>query len=329
MTGRGQISGLTLAAAAAGCSGIQSALDPSGPSAREIAALWWAMAGGGAVIFVLVLVALLYGVFATRERRRRIRPDAMVIAGGVALPVIVLSVMVPFNVTVSSDVSAPRSQDTLTIRVEGRQWWWDIEYDAGTPGGDFTTANELYLPVGEPVELILTSDDVIHSLWIPRLAGKLDLIPGHTNRLMLEADEPGRFRGQCAEFCGVGHAKMAFYVVAVEPERFHAWLEDQRRPASAPVGALAQRGHDLFAASGCSLCHAVRGHGARGRAGPDLTHVGSRLSIGAGTLSNDRDNLARWIAHNEAVKPGNHMPDFADLDAQSRDAIAAYLEGLR
>ncbi len=328
MTGRGQLPGLALAAAAAGCSGIQSALEPSGPSAREIAALWWAMAGGGAVIFVLVLVALLYGVFASGERRR-IRPDLMVVSGGIALPVVVLSVMVPFNVTVSSGVSAPRSPDTLTVRVEGRQWWWDIEYDTGTPGSTFTTANELYLPVGEPVELILTSGDVIHSLWIPRLAGKLDLIPGHTNRLMLEADEPGRFRGQCAEFCGVGHAKMAFYVVAVEPERFQAWLDVQRRPAPPPAGALAQRGSELFAASGCPLCHTVRGHGAWGRAGPDLTHLGSRLSIGAGTLGNDRGNLVRWIAHNEAVKPGNRMPDFADLDVEAREAIAAYLGGLR
>lgn len=319
---------LAVAACLTGCSGAQSALDPLGPNAREIAALWWAMAAGAVLIFALVLGLLLYALFASAEGRKRLRPDRLIVAFGIALPVVVLSALVPFNVLVSAGSTAAARSDTLTIHVDGRQWWWDIAYDDGSPGGVFRTANELYLPVGEPVELLLTSRDVIHSLWIPRLGGKLDLIPGRTNRLMVAADRAGLSRGQCAEFCGVGHSRMALYVVAVEAERFEAWKNAQRAPASAPQGERAQRGVAVFAASGCALCHSVRGHGAWGRSAPDLTHLGSRLTIGAGLLDNDRPNLMRWITHNDALKPGNRMPEFADLDREALEALTAYLEGL-
>lgn len=312
----------------AGCSGLQSALDPLGPNAREIETLWWAMAGGSVLIFALVLGLLLYAVYGSSERRRRVRPDQLIVAGGIVLPVVVLSALVPFNVVVSSGSTAERTADTLTIRVHGHQWWWDIEYQDGTPGGGFRTANELYLPVGEPVELILTSSDVIHSLWIPRLGGKLDLIPGHTNRLMVEADQPGVSRGQCAEFCGVGHSRMALYAVAVAPREFESWKDAQRAAAADPASAEARRGSAVFAASGCALCHTVRGHDAWGQIGPDLTHVGGRLTIGAGLLDNNRHNLARWIADNDRLKAGNRMPDYVDLDEQTLTALGAYLEGL-
>jgi cytochrome c oxidase subunit II len=317
-----------LALGLSGCAGIQSALEPAGPIAREIAALWWWMAGVGALVFVLVLVALLYAVFRRPERRWRVDPERLILGGGIVLPVVVLSVLLPFGVIVGSGVSDQRDDETLTIRVRGYQWWWDVEYGEGTPGGGFTTANELYLPVGQKVELILTAADVIHSLWLPRLAGKLDLIPGRTNRLMIEADTPGIFRGQCAEFCGIAHTKMAFIAVAVPPQRFAEWAEAQRAVAAAPQDEPARRGAALFAAAGCALCHTIRGTLAWGRAGPDLTHVGSRLTIGAGTLDTTRDNFALWIAHNDAFKPGNRMPDFADLDQEAREALAAYLESL-
>ena len=311
----------------AGCGGLQSALDPIGPSAREIAVLWWIMAAGSALVFALVLGFLLYALYG-RNGRRRIKPMQLILGGGIVLPVVVLSILVPFNIKVASGVTAPAEPGTLTIRVHGRQWWWDIEYDDGTPGGSFTTANELYLPVGEPVELVLTSADVIHSLWLPRLAGKLDLIPGRTNRLLVEADAAGILRGQCAEFCGVGHTRMALYAVAVPPGRYREWAERQRSPAPEPAGDLARDGARLFAANGCPLCHAVRGHDAWGRLGPDLTHVGGRMTIGAGLLDTTPANLALWIARNDAVKPGNLMPDYADLDPAVREAIAAYLDGL-
>lgn len=320
-----------LAAAAAflhGCGGLQSALDAAGPSAREIAILWWWMLGGSVAIFALVVGVLLYALFAGAATRERIAPLRLIVGGGIVLPIVVLSLLVPFNAYVASGATAARSADTLTIRVRGRQWWWQVAYDPGTPAATFETANEIYLPVGRPVELILTSPDVIHSFWVPRLAGKIDLIPGRKNRLMIEADEPGVFRGQCAEFCGAGHTKMALYVVAVESDRFETWMEHQRRPAAAPADPSAQRGAELFAATGCPLCHTVRGRGAWGRGGPDLTHVGSRLTIGAGLLQPTRENIATWIAHNDALKRGNRMPDYVDLDAQTRSAIGAYLESL-
>ena len=310
-----------------GCGGLQSALDPIGPSAREIAVLWWAMAAGATIVFALVLGFLLYALYGG-SGRRRIKPMQLILVGGIVVPVVVLSILVPFNINVASGVTAEAEPGTLTIRVHARQWWWEIEYDDGTPGGSFTTANELYLPVGEPVELLLTSADVIHSLWLPRLAGKLDLIPGRTNRLLVEADTAGVLRGQCAEFCGVGHTRMALYAVAVPPGRYREWAERQRTPAAEPSDELARDGARLFATNGCALCHAVRGHDAWGRLGPDLTHVGGRMTIGAGLLDTTPQNLALWIARNDAVKPGNLMPDYADLDPPTRDAIAAYLDGL-
>lgn len=315
-------------ACVSGCEGVQSALDPAGPIAREIAALWWWMAGVGTGVFALVLVLLLYAVFRNPELRWRVGPERLIVIGGVAFPVVVLSLLLPFGLSVGSGATAPRSPDTLTIRVRGHQWWWDIEYDSGTPGERFTTANELYLPVGQPVEFILTSVDVIHSLWLPKLAGKLDLIPGRTNRLMVEADEPGVFRGQCAEFCGVAHTKMALHAVAVPPDEFERWAENQRSVATAPSDASTREGAELFQATGCVVCHTVRGHGAWGRAGPDLTHVGSRMTIGAGVLAMTAENLALWIGHNDALKPGNRMPDFVELDLEDRNVIGAYLESL-
>lgn len=303
-------------------------LDPLGPAAREIGALWWAMFAASVVIFALVLAAVLIALFGPDSVRRRIAPMRLIVAGGIVLPVVTLSILIPFNVTVSSGVVAPRAPDTITIRVQGRQWWWDVEYDfAG--GAGFHTANEIWLPVGEPVELILTTGDVIHSLWFPRLAGKLDLVPGRTNRMMIEADTPGVSRGQCAEFCGIAHTQMALLAVSVTPARFAEWAERQRVGAIEPAGGAALEGARLFAASGCPLCHAVRGHGAWGRTGPDLTHVGSRMTIGAGLVDTTQDNLVLWISQNEALKPGNRMPDYADLDPGTLHAIAAYLDSLK
>ena len=312
-----------------GCAGIQSALSPLGPVAREIAILWWWMLAFATAIFVLVLVALLYSIFRHPDRRWKVDPERMIVAGGIVLPLIVLSALLPFGVIVGAGVQDERAPDALTIRVRGHQFWWDIEYDDGTAEGSFRTANELYFPTGRQIELILSSVDVIHSLWLPRLAGKLDLIPGRTNRLVVEADTPGVMRGQCAEFCGVGHAKMAFIAVAVSPDEYAEWAAGQSSPARQSQDEQARRGADLFAASGCQLCHAVRGTRAGGRLGPDLTHVGGRLTIGAGILDTNRENLSRWIAHNSVLKPGNLMPDYDDLDPQTLDDISAYLESLQ
>jgi cytochrome c oxidase subunit 2 len=253
----------------------------------------------------------------------------LILGGGIALPVVTLSVLLPIGVRTGSGASASASADAIRIQVVGHQWWWDIEYDFGAPSTRFTTANEIVIPIGEPVELRLTSRDVIHSLWIPKLAGKLDLIPGRENLLMIEADREGVFRGQCAEYCGMAHTQMALHVVAMSRTDFEDWAERQLRPAEQPEDGDAAEGAALFRATGCLLCHTVRGTNAWGRNGPDLTHVGSRRAIGAGTLANTPENVAWWIAYNDAVKPRNRMPEYHDVPLDAREKIAAYLETLR
>jgi len=323
-----RLAGALLCLPISGCEGIQSALAPTGPIAREIAALWWGMLIAATLIFALVVALLLYAALRAPERRKPIPPRRLIYAGGIALPVVALSVLMPIGVQVGSGASAPAEPHTIRIHVTGYQWWWDVEYDLGSPATRFTTANEIVLPINAPVELRLRSTDVIHSLWIPSLAGKIDLIPGRENRVMIEADREGVFRGQCAEFCGMAHAQMALHVVAMRPDRFDEWAERQLRPASRPDGGDAEEGAGLFLATGCPLCHTVRGTGAWGHAGPDLTHVGSRLAIGAGALANTPENVAWWIAHNDSVKPRNRMPEYYDLPLDVRMKIATYLETL-
>ena len=325
----GRLAPVWLALGLAACSGQQSILQPSGSGARDAAILWWAMFAGAVVIFALVLAMLLYAVLQPPERRRPVSVDQMVIGGGIALPVVALSILLAFGLRMGSSTYADLPPDAPTVRVEGRQWWWKVEYVGNDSTESFTTANEIHLPVGQPVELLLSSRDVIHSFWVPRLAGKQDLIPGRVNRLVVEAEEPGVFRAQCAEFCGLAHTQMALYVVAVPPEEFEDWAQRQRAPAQLPQTEDQTRGAAAFAGNGCALCHAVRGQNAWGEVGPDLTHVGSRLTIGAGLVANTVDNIATWIARNHEMKPGNQMPSYTHLDAETRLAIGAYLEGLK
>ncbi|WP_166254430.1 cytochrome c oxidase subunit II [Marinobacter salicampi] len=309
----------------AGCQGPQSALEPSGPAAGEIALLWWVMFYSAVAIFTLVFALLMYAAFRKPEKRRQISPIKFVVVGGLAFPILVLSILLPLGIGVGSGMDRLTPPETLTVHVTAHQWWWEVAYKGGPNDLDFNSANELYIPVGQPVELILESADVIHSFWLPRLAGKRDMIPGMTNRLVIEADEPGIFRGQCAEFCGLAHAKMAFYAVALEPEEFFRWAENQSRPQPA---SLEDEGARLFAQNGCALCHTVRGHQARGREGPDLTHVGSRKTIGAGLLPTSPENIALWLSRNDKLKPGNRMPDYVHLSQEDRLSIARYLESL-
>jgi cytochrome c oxidase subunit 2 len=222
-------------------------------------------------------------------------------------------------------LAIPQEGD-LAIHVTAKQWWWRIQYR--TPAGPVETANEVRLPLGRRVQLQLSSPDVIHSFWVPSLAGKMDVIPGRLTRLALEPTRVGTFRGACAEYCGASHALMAFSVVVLEPGEFRAWLAAQARPAAEPVNALAARGRTAFVANGCSACHTIRGTPAAGPIGPDLTHVGGRLRIAAETLPNDPESLERWIGHPDRFKPGVHMPAFRALAGDERSALAAYLSGL-
>jgi cytochrome c oxidase subunit 2 len=219
-------------------------------------------------------------------------------------------------------------KDAVNIELIGHQWWWEARYHDEDPSREFTTANELHIPVGRPVVVTLRSNDVIHSLWIPNLQGKKDLIPGRTATLRLRADRAGTYRGQCAEFCGLEHALMALLVEAEPGERYEAWAAQQRRPAAAPADALARRGQEVFLGKSCVMCHTVTGTTANARLGPDLTHLASRRTIASGMFPNNRGHLAGWILDPQSLKPGVNMPANS-LPPDDLQALLAYLETLK
>jgi cytochrome c oxidase subunit 2 len=212
--------------------------------------------------------------------------------------------------------------------VSGHQWWWEIEYEEGIPARHVLTANELHIPIGRPVVLKVTSRDVIHSFWAPNLQGKRDLIPGYTTAIWMQADQAGVFRGQCAEFCGLQHAHMAFAVIAEPEADYQRWLEAMRQPARAPESDAERRGQEIFMTSRCAGCHTVQGTDAHGQVAPDLTHIASRSTVGAGTLPNTPAHLAAWVRDSQASKPGNQMPP-NPLNPIDLQALVAYLETLR
>jgi cytochrome c oxidase subunit II len=222
-----------------------------------------------------------------------------------------------------------REKPVYTVAVVGHQWWWEIRYLDPDLSQRFVTANELHVPVDRPMRVQLTSADVIHSFWVPELQGKLDLIPGDTNVLTLKAHRPGVYHGQCAEYCGMQHAHMVLLVVADEPESFARWLSAQRAPATEPADSLAALGEQLFVSGPCALCHAVRGTPALAGVAPDLTHFGSRRTIGAGALPNSLGNLEGWIANAQAIKPGVRMPPITQFTGRELRAVATYVAGLR
>jgi cytochrome c oxidase subunit 2 len=312
----------------AACSGVQSALDPAGPHAAAIHRLGAIMFWGGAAIFALVLVLIACALIAPARVRPWLGRPATVAWGGIAFPVVVLSGLLVYGLVLEG--APPASADApLRIRVVGEMWWWRVAYLDESGEAVAVSANEVHVPTGRPVELMLTTADVIHSVWIPTLAGKLDMIPGRENRLLLEAERPGEYRGQCAEFCGRQHALMAFDVVAHEPADYEQWLARESAPAGSPEAEDARHGQDVFIAFGCGGCHAIRGTEAAGTIGPDLTHVGSRRMLAAGTLDNDVGALSAWIHDSQAIKPGNRMPPFKVIEAADLGALAAYLESLK
>lgn len=314
--------------ALAGCTGPLSALDPAGKAAGTIATLFWWMAAGAVVIWLAVVALTVYAIYRPSRVFTRRAGAMLIVGGGVVFPIVVLTVVLVYGLVLLPRLLAPAPEGSLRIAVVGEQWWWRVRYlpPGGTP---VELANEIRLPVGEPVELSLASPDVIHSFWIPSLAGKMDMIPGRVTRLALEPARTGVFRGVCAEYCGIAHALMGFPVVVLEREEFGRWLTQQAQPAAAPGDPDAERGQALFLANGCGACHTIRGTSAGGVVGPDLTHVGGRLSLGAGTLGNEPAAFVRWIARTEQVKPGVHMPAFGMLPPDDVRALAAYLDSLR
>jgi cytochrome c oxidase subunit 2 len=311
-----------------GCDGPQSALAPAGEAAERIAGLFWWMTGFAAVIWIAVIALALYVVGAPADPSNHRRASLLIVGGGAVVPTIAVAVLAMYGLAPIPGLLAPAPEGSLRVTVSGEQWWWRVRYQRA--GGEpVVLANEIRLPVDKPVEFRLESPDVIHSFWIPALGGKIDMIPGRITRLALTPTKTGVFRGACAEYCGTSHALMNFDVIVEESAAFERWLAQQRAPASTPNEPAARRGQNLFLANGCGACHQIRGTPAEGVIGPDLTHVGSRLSIGAGMLPNNSATLLRWIARTEEVKPGVLMPSFGMLPDEDLKALAVYMEALK
>ena len=313
----------------AGCDGPASALDPAGRGAADIALLFRIMAAGAAVVWAVVVAIGLYaGVLRPRPHSRR-SARWLILGGGVIFPTVTLAALLLYGLVLMPQLREPPPANGLRIAVSGEQWWWRVDYHVPGRDAPVTLANEIRLPVGERTEFQLSSPDVIHAFWIPALGGKLDNIPGRTTTLVLEPTRTGTFEGICAEYCGTSHARMEFLAVVMEREAFDRWLDAQAEPAHPPATPLERRGAQAFMTHGCAACHAIRGTAAAGRVGPDLTHVGSRLSLAAGTLPNDADAFRAWIDHPDRIKPDVLMPSFGMLPDDDLDAIAAYLESLQ
>jgi cytochrome c oxidase subunit 2 len=283
---------------------------------------------GGSAIFIIVMIAIALAVAGPGFLRRPLGTRAMIIGGGVAFPIVVLTALLTWGFTIVRDLRAEATAPAIHLEISGEQWWWRVRYLDATGKLLFSTANEIHLPAGRIAKLSLVSPDVIHSFWVPALAGKLDMIPGRTNTLTLRAETPGIYRGQCAEYCGGQHAMMALMAVVHSAEDFDLWLQRESGPAREPLTTEEKLGRDLFDTNGCGACHTVRGTSAAGLVGPDLTHVGSRHTLGAGSFPNNIGTLAGWVSSAQHLKPGNKMPSFDRLTGVELRTIAAYLQAL-
>ena len=310
----------------------QNSLSPDSGPAHDIRTLWWWMLAIASVVFLGAVALLVVGWVRRRREGLPLLGNAekattsLVVVFGMVIPIVVLSLVFVFgDLVVLRQTDAPAAGTTrMTVRVIGHQWWWEVRY----PGSQAVTANEIHIPVGVAVKVTGTSADVIHSFWVPELNRKVDYEPGYDNSLELKADHPGRYRGQCAEFCGLQHAHMAFWVIAEPPDRFRAWLNGESASAAQPSSGSARRGEQTFMAQACSSCHQIRGTEARGTVGPDLTHVASRSSLASLTIPNTARDLAAWIADPQHIKPGNKMPGL-NLSREQIADLVAYLRELR
>jgi cytochrome c oxidase subunit 2 len=313
----------------------QSVLAPAGVQASSIHSLWslmlWVCVAVFAIVIAAVLVALLRGNQNRLMRDRARVPETALsrsVGAAVGLTVAVLIGLLTASVWTGRTLGPLHASGAVAIAITGHQWWWEIQYEDAVPSRRVITANELHIPTNRPVVFKVTSRDVIHSFWVPNLQGKRDLIPGYVTALWVQAERPGVFRGQCAEFCGMQHAHMALDVVAESDQDFEGWLDTMRQPGRDPPEPLSQRGRDVFMQARCATCHAIRGSEAGGQIAPDLTHIATRGTLGAGTLPNTPDNLAAWIQDSQRMKPGNQMPP-NPLPADDLRAVVAYLETLR
>jgi cytochrome c oxidase subunit 2 len=314
-----------------------SALDSVGPHAARIEQLWWLFFDVSVVTYLVVIAAL---VIALVRSRRRTASEALVeqgqdadsksrtiVGAAVAITAIVLIVLATSDFFVGRALARPMP-DPVRIKIVGQQWWWDIEYEDPDPSQRLRTANELHVPVGRPVQLSLTSRDVIHSFWLPNIDGKKDLIPGHMTSEQFVVEREGIYEGQCAEFCGHQHANMRLILHADSPARFEEWKAAQLQPARQPNTPEQQKGKEVFETSTCAMCHSIRGSTAGGTVAPDLTHLKSRSTIAAGVLPNTKGHLGGWIGNPQQIKPGVRMPSNS-LPAQDFRALLSYLETLQ
>jgi len=316
--------------------GAHSVLGPASPQAAAIAHLALLFFALAAIVWLLVLGFLGYALLRSRrlgEREtdaRLTRRQIIAVSAALGLSTIVLLALgfVDYGTARDIETAHTRSSDTLHIRLIGRQWWWQVQYQQRTPPYQVVTANELHIPLGRPVVLTLESADVIHSFWAPNLHGKSDLIPSYSNAFLIQADSPGVYRAPCAEYCGTQHAKMALLIVAQPADSFAAWYTNQLRDAPPPAGGAAAHGREVFLAAACPFCHTIRGTSSGGNVAPDLTHLATRSTLAAGTIPNERAELAAWIANPQGIKPGNQMP--ANLvGGRDLNALLDYLSTLR
>lgn len=307
---------------------LQSVLSPAGPDAVLLSRFGWLLFAVGAAIFLLVAILVLASL---GRKRGRSCSRRLVVGGGLFLPVPLLAALMGWSGWQASQLTWPFSGTRIQVSVTGHMWWWEVRYRDTATGREAVLANELRLPAGERVYLALASGDVLHAFWVPALAGKVDMVPGRVHGLTLRADAPGRYRGQCAEYCGTQHAAMALDVVAVAPQEFETWLSRQAAPearSGGRTGSMARRGREVFLSARCNACHTVRGVAEGGTLGPDLTHVASRARIAAGALPFSRAALIGWIADPQAAKPGARMPP-SSLPPDELQALASWLETLQ
>jgi len=323
-------------------------LDPAGPYTDSVVVLAWALIAMGLVVMAIVFAALYVAIRGPDRLKAKLGGEKSVWIGGIVFPGVVLTGLLVWGLTLTASLTEPVPENAMRVRVTGHMWWFDVEYLDSEGDVVLRDANELHLPVGEPVVVELASEDVIHSFWVPNLSGKKDMIPGRTNELVIEANRAGRFGGVCAEYCGGPHALMGFVTVAHTQADWEVWMQDRwtpRRdraelqgPGQAPAqtqriarGDVASEisGRRLFMESGCAACHRVEGTEANGLVGPDLSYVGSRLTLGAGILPNNRGTMIGWIGDSQSIKPGNRMPSYDMLSADELEAIAIWLEHLQ
>ncbi len=317
----------------------QSVDDPAGPQAGRIDGLWRLMLYLLSAIFVIVMIVLAVAAFRRRDRGTdnavlAPQPDREKRISRTVTGSVIITTVILFGLLVSSFLVGraiyftPDKTNLMTIEVNAHQWWWDVRYNNPVPSQIVTTANEIHIPVGQPIAFRLSSMDVIHSFWVPNLHGKTDMIPGRTVETWLQADRPGVYRGQCAVFCGHQHAHMALLIIAEPEEQFRAWYQAQLQSAPAPTTLSQIQGQQVFLSKPCVMCHRIQGTDAGGRVGPDLTHVAGRQTIAAGTLQNTREHLSRWILNSQDIKPGNRMPP-VPLNSEELNALLDYVQSLK